>query len=80
MTMRSGFLPGVHPVRRQVGRWEDARRLVGGGGQDGWFGLRWMIWLPQSFQPIAGLVVGRYCMLVYLLFVNNVSKVYRRSR
>jgi hypothetical protein len=38
-----------------------------------------MIWLPRFFQPIAGLVVGRYCMLVFLLFVSNVLKVYRRS-
>jgi len=38
-----------------------------------------MIWLPRFFQPIAGLVAGRYYMLVFLLFVSNVLKVYRRS-
>jgi hypothetical protein len=70
--MRSGLLPGVHPVRRLVGRWGNARYLVYCEGRDGWFGLRWMIWLLRFIRPIAGLVVGRCCELVPLLFVIDV--------
>jgi len=41
--MRSGLMPGGHPVRRLVGRWKNARCLVYGVGRDGWFGRYWMI-------------------------------------
>jgi hypothetical protein len=80
MTMRSGFLPGVHPVHRLVGRGMDARYLVGCEGRDGWFRLRWMIWLQRFFRLTAGLVVGPCCELTSLLFAINVLRVCEGSR